>query len=425
MAKIMDTTGQDRVVAPGKSKRKWVVVAVSAGILLVGAAVFSPTLKRFTSADTSFERNRLRFATVSRTDLIRDLSVDGRIVASSYPTIYSPAQGSVTMKVEAGDVVNQGEILAKIDSPELSNVLEQETSLLAAMEAELSGQKIEARTTRLQNKQDVDLKKLRWDTAKREMDRQKITFDQGLTSRMDFDKAKDNLAIAELEYHHSVESAQLQDETLAMEVRNTARQLERQQLVVKEAKRRVLELEIKAPVSGVVGSVSVDPKDIVARNQMLLTVIDLSAFEIAISIPENYADEVVSGSIAEITYENKTYKGKVTRISPQVSNSLVEGRMIFDGDLPNGLKQNQRVSARIILSSLNNVLSVRRGPFLESGGGRKAYVVEDGLAVLREIRIGASSLSEIEIKEGLEEGDTIVVSDTSRFKGAKTVLLRN
>lgn len=424
MAKIMDTTGQDRVIAPKKTKKFWIVL-LAVGVLVIGAAVFSPTLKRWSSADTSFDRDRLRFATVSRGNLVRDLSADGRIVATSYPTIYSPAQGTVTMDTKAGHRVERGQLLAKIDSPELSNALQQETSQLAAMEAELSGKKIESRTANLQNKQDVDLKKLRWDTAKRELDRQQKTFDQGLTSRMDLDKAQDDLAIAELEYHHAVESAQLQRDTLKLGVRNTARQLERQQLVVDEAQRRVGELNIKAPVSGVVGSVSVDPKDIVARNQELLTVIDLSAFEISISIPENYADEVGMGAIAEITYEGQIYKGKITSISPEVSNSLVEGRMVFDGELPTGLKQNQRVSARIILSSLNNVLSVRRGPFLESGGGRKVYVVEDGMAILKEVRIGSSSLSEIEVKEGLQEGDVIVISDTSRFKNANSVLLRN
>jgi len=424
LAKIMDTTGQDRVIAPKKTKKFWIVL-LAVGVLVIGAAVFSPTLKRWSSADTSFDRDRLRFATVSRGNLVRDLSADGRIVATSYPTIYSPAQGTVTMDTKAGHRVERGQLLAKIDSPELSNALQQETSQLAAMEAELSGKKIESRTANLQNKQDVDLKKLRWDTAKRELDRQQKTFDQGLTSRMDLDKAQDDLAIAELEYHHAVESAQLQRDTLKLGVRNTARQLERQQLVVDEAQRRVGELNIKAPVSGVVGSVSVDPKDIVARNQELLTVIDLSAFEISISIPENYADEVGMGAIAEITYEGQIYKGKITSISPEVSNSLVEGRMVFDGELPTGLKQNQRVSARIILSSLNNVLSVRRGPFLESGGGRKVYVVEDGMAILKEVRIGSSSLSEIEVKEGLQEGDVIVISDTSRFKNANSVLLRN
>jgi HlyD family secretion protein len=70
------------------------------------------------------------------------------------------------------------------------------------------------------------------------------------------------------------------------------------------------------------------------------------------------------------------------------------------------------------------VLKVPRGPFLESGGGRQVYVLADGIATLRSIRVGATSVAEVEIAEGLEEGEQIVLSDIQQFQGAKTVLVR-
>jgi HlyD family secretion protein len=69
------------------------------------------------------------------------------------------------------------------------------------------------------------------------------------------------------------------------------------------------------------------------------------------------------------------------------------------------------------------VLKVPRGPFLE-GGGRKAYVLADGLATLTPIRVGATSVSEVEIVDGLKEGDRVLLSDTEQFNGARTVLVR-
>ena len=104
--------------------------------------------------------------------------------------------------------------------------------------------------------------------------------------------------------------------------------------------RQVDELTIKSPVDGVVGTVNVDPKDVVAANQSLLTVIDLSAYEIQISIPESYGDEIAVGIEAEITYENQQYAGMVAAVAPEVNNSLVTGSVVFTGNLPQGLKQN-------------------------------------------------------------------------------------
>ena len=71
-----------------------------------------------------------------------------------------------------------------------------------------------------------------------------------------------------------------------------------------------------------------------------------------------------------------------------------------------------------------DVLKVARGPFLEGGGGRKAYVVEANVATQRPIRVGAASVSEVEIVSGLAEGDRIIISDTTRFEDARRVYLR-
>jgi HlyD family secretion protein len=92
---------------------------------------------------------------------------------------------------------------------------------------------------------------------------------------------------------------------------------------------------------------------------------------------------------------------------------------------PTGLRQNQRVETRLILDSRENVLKIPRGPFLESLGGRQAYVVENGVATLKPIRAGSVSVTEVEITSGLNEGDEIVLSDLTRFEGAKSILLRD
>jgi HlyD family secretion protein len=425
MAKIQDTSGTDRIITRRGPRRSTVVAGVTIGVLIVGFALAWPSIKRWSGTDRSFDRNRLRFAQVTRGTLVRDLAVSGRIVASSYPTLYSPAQGTVTLKVRAGDSVKRGRLLAQIDSPELAGELAQQVSQLEALEAELDGQRVTDQTTILTARQDVDLKRLKQETAQREMERSNTSLADGLITQIDYAKAKDALAIAKLEYEHAVQSARLLQETLAHTSRNTEKQLERQRLILEEARRRVRELDVLSPVDGVVGSISVNPEDNVTRDQQLMAVIDLSAFEIEIDIPENYADDIFIGADAEITYEGRIYGGTVSSVSPEVTGSLVEGRIVFGDDLPQGLKQNQRVSTRIILSSKENVLKARRGPYLEAGGGRKVYRVEGDLATQQSVTVGVTSITEVEILGGLEEGDTIVISDTSRFRDAKSILLRD
>ena len=144
-----------------------------------------------------------------------------------------------------------------------------------------------------------------------------------------------------------------------------------------------------------------------------------------ILIPENYAPEIGSGTAAAVQYEGRDYPAEVKSLSPEVESSQVKGMVVFSGEAPSGLKQNQRVSPRLILDARTDVIKVPRGPFLESMGGRQVYVVENRVATLRSIRVGAISVTEVEIVSGLSPGETIVLSDLTQYEGTPKILLRD
>jgi HlyD family secretion protein len=79
----------------------------------------------------------------------------------------------------------------------------------------------------------------------------------------------------------------------------------------------------------------------------------------------------------------------------------------------------------MVFESKHDVLKLPRGPFLESGGGKQIYVVENGIASKREIAVGAVSVSEVEVLRGLSRGDKVILSDMADLGGAKTVLISN
>jgi HlyD family secretion protein len=127
---------------------------------------------------------------------------------------------------------------------------------------------------------------------------------------------------------------------------------------------------------------------------------------------------------AEISQGATRYAGTLVAVSPEIVNNQVSGRIRFADTAPSNLRQNQRLTTRILLAEHQGVLMVQRGQFLDTGGGRLAYVVgDDGLAHRRAIEIGARSLAAVEIIAGLEPGERIVVSSVAPFKSAETVLL--
>ncbi|HEY2932273.1 MAG TPA: HlyD family efflux transporter periplasmic adaptor subunit [Acidobacteriota bacterium] len=423
---IQEASTMDRVIRKKAWFKSWKAAATAGVGIVILAVVVSlyPSLRRWAIAEQSVEASRLNFGRVARGDLVRDVSVQGKIVASDHPTIVSPAQGIISIASKAGEVVIRGSVLARIESPELQNQLKQEMSTLLSLKSDLERQKITSKQAYLQNVQQANLLGVRLEANERAMKRAKSLAEQGLGNAIDYEKAQDDVKVSSLELAHAREKTKLDKETSDFEIRNRELLVERQGLVVKEVQRRISELALVSPVSGMVARVDVKDKDMVQPNQVLFSVVDLSKYQVEVLIPENFAGEIRPGTGASILYEGQEYTGQVKSISPEVENSQVKAVVVFSSASPSGLKENQRVSTRLILEGRRNVLKVPRGPFLESLGGRQAYVVEDNMARLRPIQVGAISVTEVEVVSGLDEGEEIILSDATRFEGARTLLLR-
>ncbi len=423
---IADTSGQDVLLKP-KSRVGRTTLLAAAALVVTGLSVWVvlPGLQRWSLAEASVVRERLRLATVSRGDFVRDVSVQGRVVAAVSPTLYATQDGTITFFVEAGDRVAQGDRLAVLDSPEITNRLEQERATAQRFQIELERNRIEAKQQKLNNRKTVDLANVQLTAANREKRRSELAYEKNAISQIGYEKAHDELQNAELAHKHAVADATLDSERLDFEQKTKQLEADRQALLVADLERQVAELIILSPVHGIVGNILVDQKTTVGRNQRVASVVDLSQFEIEVQVPESYADDLAIGMAVEVRLGDRIDLATLVSVSPEIIDNQVTGRIRFDGDVPRGLRQNQRLTTRILLESKDNVLMVPRGQFLQSGGGRIAYRVENDLAHRLAIEVGARSLNTVEILSGLQAGDTIVISSIETFEGAQTVVITN
>jgi HlyD family secretion protein len=115
--------------------------------------------------------------------------------------------------------------------------------------------------------------------------------------------------------------------------------------------------------------------------------------------------------------------GKLSAISPEVVKNQVLARVRFSGEQPVGLRQSQRVSARLLIEEKPNVLMLPRGPFVENEGGRFVYIVEAGVARRQAFKMGATSVTAVELQAGLKLGDQVVIAGSELFENALSVTL--
>lgn len=416
---IKDTSNQDSVVERKTHKKNW-VLSLSG---VVAAGVLGYMLLSAPTADVSLAKESLKVHTVSKGDLVRDIITTGKIIAANAPQVYSPEQGYVMLNVMPGDFIKAGDTIAVVDSPELQSTLKQEQLVLASLQSDLARQELDVRRqTLLLNKQ-ADLAKVELDAAMREDKRAALSIEKHLISQIDFEKAQDDLARARVTHKHAMGEIALAADTLAFELKTSEDKVARQALIVKELERQLANLRIRASVSGIVGNVLIQPNALVAKNELLMTLVDLSAYEAQLNVAESYAGELGIGMDVELTMGGETVLGKLVSISPEVVERQVTARVRFPENSVQSIRQNQQVSARILLENKSDVLKVARGSFLQSGG-HTAYIVRGDIAEKVAIQIGATSMREVEILEGLQEGDQIITSNYDKFKQAPSVLLR-
>jgi HlyD family secretion protein len=420
---IKDTSGQDTVLAAAPPSRRKPLLIAAGGVAGLVAVVM--LLSGWLGSSRSVDAARLRIAEVTRGTLVRDASVNGRVVAAVSPTLYAPAAATVTLKIRAGDKVKKGDLLAVLDSPDLSNQLAREQSSLAQLEAQVARQRILAEKQRLLARRDADEAEVARLGAERILQRTEGGFKAGAIAEVDYLRAQDALKSAEIRARQAGQASSLEIKDVALETSTRVSELQRQRLVVADAQRRVDELHVRSPVDGVVGTLSVADRTVVAANTALMTVVDLSRLEVELEIPESYADDLGLGMTAEVSIGATRALGKLSALSPEVVRNQVLARVRFDGAQPPGLRQNQRLTARVLIEEKPNVVLLPRGSFVENEGGRAAYVMDGDVAVRRPIQLGGTSVSAVEILSGLQPGERVVIAGTDAFDDAERVSINN
>lgn len=418
---IRDTSGQDRPLtkaATGRPWRRWLSLVVI-GLAVVAGLGF--VVRGWLGAEKSVDRSRIRIARVERGTLVRDVVADGRVVAANSPTLYAIATGTVDFHVRPGDKVTRGQTIATIDSPELKSRLAQEQATLAGLEASVGRAGLDIEHGRANADKLVAQAQIDRQAAAREVEINQKMFDSGVIPELELQRSRDALKKAELALAHARKEAGLQTKELAFDLGTRKQSLDRQREVVRELERQVTALAIASPVDGQVGQLLVAQRANVAANAPVLSVVDLGAFELEIRVPDSFARDLAIGMSAEIRAGTTTFAGRVRSVSPEVVDGNVATRLEFVDQRPAGLRQNQRLTARILIEEKPNVLKVERGPFLEIGGGNVAYFVIDGVAERRTIRTGAISLDAVEIVSGAGPGDQIVVAGVDAFGDAQRV----
>ena len=414
------------IARPNQAKRKRVKRILWASVAVVAVAAISLGVSRLKPAAPSVDRAVVWIDSVKRGPMLRQVRGSGTLVPEDIRWITMQAQGRVERIVlRPGAQVTPDTVILELSNPELEQSVRTAqldyqsaqaayTNRKAELESSLLQQEANLANIETQYKQaDLDLK------ANEELYKEKLISLLTLEQKRGLEKdLKNRLSVEQKRLAITREgmTSQLAPQEADVNQRKAQWELRRKQLD---------DLKVKAGMSGTLQLVPVERGQQVGPGTNLARVANPSNLKAELRIAETQTKDIRIGQYAEVDTRNGVVKGHVSRIDPASSGGTVGVDVIMDGPLPAGARPDLSVDGTIQLERLDNIVFVGRPAFGQENSTVTIFKVgPTGEAVATKVKLGRASVNTIEVIEGLNPGDQVILSDMSQYDAFDRVQLK-
>ena len=262
--------------------------------------------------------------------------------------------------------------------------------------------------------------------AEREYARQDEMFKAELTSRQDYEDAKDNLEYLTRKREVTVETLHQDSLFQTIQIQQLEESIDRLRLNLELIKQNEENLTIRAPITGLLSSLIAEVGESKPGGDRLGQIDVEDEFKVRAAIDEHYIARIRTGQTGSFDFAGGTYDLVISRVYPEVIEGQFEADMVFPEGMPDGLRRGQTLQVRVALGELADAMQVPRGGFYQKTGGRWIYVLDEAgeFAVRRQIRLGRQNSQYFEVLEGLEEGEQVITSMYDNFGDMERLVLQ-
>ncbi len=405
-----------------RHRRPYVLAAV--GVLgLVGITV---GLERLADAPPSVERSAVWIDTVRHGELLRQVSGPGTLVPEEIRWVTATTAGRVErIHIEPGSRVELDSLLLELSNPDLElEALEAERQLKVS-EADLANLRATMDIERLAQKSVVASVRIQHREAERRAEAEARLREAEIVGALEYARTQEREEELASRLEIEEERSRILEDAMVARGAAQAAQVERQRDLALFQAKQVESLRVRAGLNGVLQELPLEVGQRVSPGTLLAKVVQPESLKAELRIPEAQAKEVLLGQQVEVDTHNGIVPGHVVRIDPAVQRGTVTVDVALDAELPRGARPDLSVDGRIELERLQDVLYTGRPAFGRSNSRISLFKLAEGDATATRVvvSLGGSSVSEVEIRAGLEEGDRVILSDMSEWDGAERIEL--
>ncbi len=410
-----------------KRKRQ---ILVSSAVIAVIAAV-TVVVYRLRPAAPTVERGTVWVDTVRRGSMLRQVRGIGSLVPSQEAVLQIPAETEATvvriLKLPGGLPVKADTILLEMSNPQVEQAAVDAELQLKAAEAEYQSQRMKLESDLMNQKAGAATVKADYTQAELQAQTDKALYDLGVISGLAYKASKGKSD--ELTTRNGLEDQRLTSTQKAIDSQLAELQVKVDEMrVLANLKKKQLDaLKVRAGIYGVLVDLPLHVGQHVTPGTMLAKVVQPDHLMAELKVAETQARDVQAGEPASVDTHNGVISGEVTRVDPAVQNGTVTVDVKITGELPKGARPDLSVDGTIDLEHMENVLYVGRPAFGQENSTISLFRLgSDGREATRvPVKVGRASVNSIQVVDGLHEGDTVVLSDMSRWDNTDRIRLQD
>ena len=340
----------------------------------------------------------------------------------------SPLETGIVERIvaEEGTKVKRGDVIIELSNNNLSMQILQSEADLAEKQNILRNTLISMEQQRLTLRQEQLQLELDVQRKRRTFEQNDELYRSDLLARETWLQSKEDYELA-LKRRELVMERQRQDSLYrtnqVVQMEEDLNSMARNMQLIRQ---RVDNLNVKAPIDGEVGMLSVVLGQSVGSGTSIGQVNDLSAFKVTAQVDEHYIDRIVRGLTATFERQDHNYQMMLNKVYPEVREGQFRADFVFEGVAPNNIRSGQTYYLNLQLGQSANALLIPRGAFYQTTGGGWIYVLDQAgeRAYRRHIRIGRQNPQYYEVVEGLQEGERVITSAYENFADNEVLVLK-
>ena len=387
-------------------------------LAVVAVSLITVAVSRLQPAAPRVDRDAIYLDTVGRGPMVRQVRGVGTLVPERIRWIPATTDGNVErIVIRPGAVITPETIVVELNNPELEQTALESQLNLRAARARYSNRRVEVERSLLEQRATLASTEAQLIGARLQAEADEQLAELGLISSIQLRQSQAEEDEYETRYALEQERLELAIATVDAQLAVEQAEVDRLRTLHELRLQQVDDLRVRAGMHGVLQQVPLDEGQRVTAGTNLARVGDPAVLKAELRIAETQAKDIQVGQKASIDTRNGVIPGHVTRIDPAVENGTVLVDVALDGELPRGARPDLTVDGTIELERLQDVIFVGRPVFGQENSVVSLFRIEaDGSHATRSrVGLGRASVNTIEVLEGLQPGDRVVLSDMSTW----------